>query len=57
MLTGVIQMMLPVLLYESFVYHYMQKLEVVRVYRQSYHDSDNSKVTSIIFTAIGLILR
>ena len=45
-------MMLPVLSSEYFVYHYMQKLAVVRVYRQSYHISDDSKITSIIFTAI-----
>ena len=48
-------MMLLVLSYESFVYHYMQKLAVVRVYRQSYHVSDDSKITSIIFTAVDHI--
>ena len=30
--TGVIQMMLPVLLSESFVYHYLQNPAVVGVY-------------------------
>ena len=45
-------MMLPVLSSEYFVYHYMQKHAVVRVYRQSYHVSDESKITSIIFTAV-----
>ena len=49
-------MMLPVLWSESFVYHYMQNLAVVRVYRQSYHDSDDSKSTSIIFTAVDHVL-
>ena len=50
-------MTLPVLLPEYFVYHHMQKLAVVRVYRQSYHVLDNSKITSIIFTADDHILR
>ena len=42
---------------ESFVYNYMQNLAVVRVYRKSYHDSDNSKITNIIFMAVSHILR
>ena len=49
-------MMLPVLSSEYFVYHYMQILAVIRVYPQSYHVSDDSKITSIIFTAIDNIL-
>ena len=49
-------MMLPVLSSESVVYHYKQNLAVVRVYRQPYHDSDDSKVTSIIFTAVDHML-
>ena len=53
---GVIQMMLPVLSSESFVYHYMQNLAVVRVHRQSYHVADDSKITSIIFTTVDHIL-
>ena len=54
--TGVIQMMLPVLSSESFVYNYMLNLAVVRVNRQPYHDSDDSKINSIIFTAVDHIL-
>ena len=52
-ITGVIQMMLPVMSSEYFVYHYnvMQKLAVVRVRRRSYHVSDDSKITSIIVYA------
>ena len=46
-------MMLPVLSSMLFVYHYMQNLAVVRVYRQLYQDSDDSKITGIIFTAIA----
>ena len=49
-------MMLPVLSSESFVYHYMIKLAVVRVYRQSYHVSDDSKITSNIITTVDYIL-
>ena len=53
---GVIQMMLPVLSSEYFIYHCMQKLAVVRVYRPSYHVSDDSKIPSFIFTAVDHIL-
>ena len=49
-------MMLPVLSSEYFVYHYMQKLAVVRVRRRSYHVSDDSKITSIILTAVNHML-
>ena len=49
-------MMLPVLSSESFVYHHMQNLAVVQVYRQPYHDLDDSEITSIIFTAVDHIL-
>ena len=49
-------MMLPVLSSEYIVYHYMQKVAVVLVYRQSYHVLDDSKITSIIFTAVDHIL-
>ena len=49
-------MMLPVLSSEYFVYHCMQKLAVVRVYRRSYHASDDSKITSIILTAVDHII-
>ena len=53
--TRVIQMMLPVLSSE-FVYHCMKNLAVVRVYRQPYYDSNDSKITSIIFTAVDHII-
>ena len=49
-------MMLPVLSSELFVYHYMQNFVVVRVYQQLHHDSDDSKITSIIFMAVDHIL-
>ena len=49
-------MMLPVLSSEHFVYHYMQKLAVVRVYPQSYHVLDDSKISSIMFMAVDHIL-
>ena len=49
-------MMPHVLPSESFVYHYMQSLAVVRVYPQSYHDSDESKISNIIFAAVDHIL-
>ena len=49
-------MMLPVLSPEYFVYHYMPKNAVIRVYRQSYHVSGDSKITSIIFTVVDHIL-
>ena len=49
----VIQMILPVLSSEYCVYHCMQKLAVVRVYRWSYHISDDSKVTSIVDHILG----
>ena len=55
-ITGTIQMMLPVLSSESFVYHYMQNLAVVPVYRQPSQDLDDSKINGIIFTAIDNIL-
>ena len=54
--TGVIQMMLPVLSSEYFVYHHMQNNAVVRVYRESYHVLDKSKITSLIFMAVDHIL-
>ena len=50
-------MMLPVLSSEYFEYHCMQKLAVVGVYQRSYHVSDDSKITNIIFTAVDHILR
>ena len=50
-------MMLPVLSSEYYVYHCMQKLAVIRVYLRSYHVSDDSKITSIILTAVDYILR
>ena len=49
-------MMLPVLSSQSFVYHYVLKLAVVRVYRRSYHVSDDSKITSNIVTTVDYIL-
>ena len=49
-------MMLPVLSSEYFVYHCMKKLAVGRVYRRSYYVSDDSKITSIILTAVEHIL-
>ena len=49
-------MMLPLLSSEYFVYHYMQKLAVARVYRQLYYVSDDSKIASVIFTAVDHIL-
>ena len=48
-------MMLPVLLSESFVYHYILKL-AVRVYRRLYHVLDDSKITSNIVTTVDYIL-
>ena len=57
-ITGVIQIMLPVLSSESFVYHYIQNFAVVRVYLPLYHVLDDSKITStcIIFTVVDHIL-